>query len=113
MKSTDREASDQSGASSVGEERIVKDKEQKQTITLRLNPAEKERSKADNVCRRAKTPGKKKEAKEKRRELSAKIKPLRRKLKRAEKILQKSPHLMELLKREQFEKYLDTNMSVI
>lgn len=38
-----REASDQSGASSVREERIVKDKEQKQTITLRLNPAEKER----------------------------------------------------------------------
>ena len=56
-----------------------------------ITSLEQERSKTDNVCRRAKTPGKKKEAK---------IKPLRKKLKRAEKILQKSPHLMELLKQE-------------
>ena len=65
-----------------------------------ITSLEQGRSKTDNVCRRAKTPGKKKEAKEKRREISAKIKPLRKKLKRAEKILQKSPHLMELLKQE-------------
>ena len=65
-----------------------------------ISSLEHERNKADNVRRRAKTPEEKTKAKEKRRELSAKIKPLRGKLKRAEKILQKSPHLMELLKQE-------------
>ena len=65
-----------------------------------ISSLEKERNKADNVRRRAKTPEEKTEAKKKRREISAKIKPLRGKLKRAEKIFQKSPHLMELLKQE-------------
>ena len=65
-----------------------------------ITSLEQERSKADNVRRRARPPEEKTEAKEKRRELSAKIKPLRGKLKRAEKIIQKSPHLMELLKQE-------------
>ena len=75
---------------------------EKRTEDLRqeITSLEQERSKADNVRRRAKTPEEKTKAKEKRREISTKIKPLRGKLKRAEKILQKSPHLMELLKQE-------------
>lgn len=75
--------------------------EQKQAdLGKEIASLEQERSKADNVRRRAKSPEEKKKAMERRRELSAKIKPLREKLKRAERILQKSPHLFELLKQE-------------
>lgn len=61
---------------------------------------ERERSKADNTRRRAHTPKEAQAAKDKREAITEKIHPLRKKVKRAEKIMEKSPHLYELLQAE-------------
>lgn len=61
---------------------------------------ELERSKADNVRRRAHTPEEVQAAKDERKAITEKIRPLREKVKRAEKIMEKSPHLYELLQSE-------------
>ena len=61
---------------------------------------ERERSKADNTRRRAHTPKEAQAAKDKRKAITEKIHPLRKKVKRAEKIMEKSPHLYELLQAE-------------
>ena len=62
---------------------------------------EKQRSDIDNKRRRATTPGDIQFYKDKRKELTQKITPLRKRLKQAEKIWDKSPHLLELVKQEQ------------
>ena len=59
-----------------------------------------ERSKADNARRRAHTPEEVQAAKDERKAITEKIRPLREKVKRAEKIMEKSPHLYELLQSE-------------
>ena len=59
-----------------------------------------ERSKADNARRRAHTPEEVQAAKDERSAITEKIRPLREKVKRAEKIMEKSPHLYELLQAE-------------
>ena len=59
-----------------------------------------ERSKADNARRRAHTPDEVQAAKGERKAITEKIRPLREKVKRAEKIMEKSPHLYELLQSE-------------
>ena len=59
-----------------------------------------ERSKADNARRRAHTPEEVQAAKDERKAITEKIRPLREKVKRAEKIMEKSPHLYELLQAE-------------
>ena len=61
---------------------------------------ELERSKADNTRRRAHSPEKVQAAKDERKAITEKIRPLREKVKRAEKIMEKSPHLYELLQSE-------------
>lgn len=61
---------------------------------------ELERSKADNTRRRAHTSKEKQAAKDERKAITEKIRPLREKVKRAEKIMEKSPHLYELLQSE-------------
>lgn len=65
-----------------------------------ISALEKERSKADNTRRRAHTPEDVQAAKDKRKAITDKIRPLREKVKRAEKIMEKSPHLYELLQAE-------------
>lgn len=62
---------------------------------------ERERSKADNRRRRAKTPAEKQSAEEERKEITKRIAPLRWELRQAEDILDKSPRLYELLRTEQ------------
>lgn len=59
-----------------------------------------ERSKTDNARRRAHTPEEVQAAKDERTAITEKIRPLREKVKRAEKIMEKSPHLYELLQAE-------------
>ena len=59
-----------------------------------------ERSKADNARRRAHTPEEVQAAKDERSAITEKIRPLREKVKRAEKIMEKSPHLYEILQAE-------------
>lgn len=61
---------------------------------------ETERSKTDNARRRAHTPEEVQAAKDERKAITEKIRPLREKVKRAEKIMEKSPHLYELLQAE-------------
>ena len=61
---------------------------------------ENERSKADNARRRAHTPEEQQAAKDRRKEITKEISPLREQLKRAEKIMEVSPHLYELLQQE-------------
>jgi hypothetical protein len=61
---------------------------------------EADRQKISNRIRRAKTPENMDKLKTRRKEVTAKITPLRKKLKQAEKILEKSPHLYELLQSE-------------
>ena len=65
-----------------------------------ISALETERSKADNVRRRAHTPEDVQFAKDERKSITEKIRPLRDKVKRAEKIMEKSPHLYELLQAE-------------
>ncbi len=62
---------------------------------------EKQRGDIDNKRRRATTPGDIQFYKDKRKELTQKITPLRKRLKQAEKIWDKSPHLLDLVKDEQ------------
>ena len=65
-----------------------------------ITALEAERAKADNARRRAHTPEEKQEAKDRRRAITEEISPLREQLKRAERILEESPHLYELLQQE-------------
>ncbi len=61
---------------------------------------ENDRSKADNARRWAHTPKERQAAKDRRKEITKEISPLREQLKRAEKIMEESPHLYELLQQE-------------
>jgi len=67
---------------------------------LKIAELEEKRSKADNKKRRATTPEDKERYKALRKEITEEITPLRKKLKQAEDILDKSPHLYELLQKE-------------
>ena len=69
-------------------------------IQSQIDALEAERSKADNTRRRARTPEEQQEAKDRKKELTQKIAPLRKKLRQAQKILDESPHLYELLQEE-------------
>ena len=65
-----------------------------------ISSLEAERNKADNARRRAHTPEERQAAKERRKAITTEISPLREQLKRAEKIMEESPHLYELLQQE-------------
>ena len=65
-----------------------------------LSDLERERKKLSNRIRRPKSPEDENRNKERRKEISKQMKPVRERLRRAEKILEKSPHLYELLKQE-------------
>ncbi len=67
---------------------------------LKIIELEDTRNKADNKKRRANTPTEKEKYKALRKEITEEIMPLRKKLKQAEQILEKSPHLYELLQEE-------------
>lgn len=70
-----------------------------------IEELEHRRQIADNKRRRAKTPEEIKQYKEERKTITEHIKPLRKRLKQTEEILEKSPHLYELLQKEHtFEK---------
>ena len=69
-------------------------------IQFQIGELEAERSKADNTRRRARTPEAQQEAKNRKKEFTQKIAPLRKKLRQAQKILDESPHLYELLQEE-------------
>lgn len=66
-----------------------------------ISTLEQLRYEYDNKRRRAKTPDDIHFYKEQRKELTKQITPLRKRLKQAEKIWDKSPHLLELVKQEQ------------
>ena len=66
-----------------------------------ISKLEKQRSDIDNKRRRAKTPDDIHFYKEQRKKLTQEITPLRKRLKQAEKIWDKSPHLLDLVKEEQ------------
>ena len=66
-----------------------------------ISKLERQRSDIDNKRRRAKTPDDIQFYKDKRKELTKQITPLRKRLKQAEKIWDKSPHLLELVRQEQ------------
>lgn len=78
-----------------------------------LSDLEHERNTLSNRIRRPKSPEDENQNKETRKAISKQMKPVRERLRRAEKILEKSPHLYELLKQEhEFERkararYLD------
>ena len=61
---------------------------------------EADRSRTDNARRRAHTPEAVQAAKDTRGAITKKLRPLREKVKRAERIMEKSPHLYELLQQE-------------
>ena len=65
-----------------------------------LSDLEHERKELSNRIRRPKSPEDKNQNKDCRKEISKQMKPVRERLHRAEKILEKSPHLYELLKQE-------------
>ena len=65
-----------------------------------LSNLERERKELSNRIRRPKSPEEQVKNKECRKEISKQMKPVRERLRRAEKILEKSPHLYELLKQE-------------
>ena len=65
-----------------------------------LSNLEHERKDVSNRIRRPKLPEDENQNKERRKEISKQMKPVRERLRRAEKILEKSPHLYELLKQE-------------
>ena len=67
---------------------------------LKIAELEEKRSKADNKRRRASTPEDRERYKVLRKEITKEITPLRKQLKQAEDILDKSPHLYELLQKE-------------
>ena len=65
-----------------------------------LSALERERSGFSNRIRRPKSPEEQAQNKERRKAVSGQMKPVRVHLRRAERILEKSPHLYELLKQE-------------
>ncbi|MGI6363457.1 MAG: hypothetical protein ACOX21_06935 [Bacillota bacterium] len=65
-----------------------------------LSDLERERKTLGNRIRRPKSPEDESKNKERRKAISKQMKPVRERLRRAEKILEKSPHLYELLKQE-------------
>ena len=65
-----------------------------------LSALERERSNISNRIRRPKSPEEQIENKEHRKAISKQMQPMRERLRRAERILEKSPHLYELLKQE-------------
>lgn len=65
-----------------------------------LSDLERERSDISNRIRRPKSPNEQAENKERRKAVSKQMKPVRERLRRAERILEKSPHLYDLLKQE-------------
>ena len=65
-----------------------------------LSDLEHERKTLSNRIRRPRYPEDEKQNKERRKAISRQMKPVRDRLRRAEKILEKSPHLYELLKQE-------------
>lgn len=65
-----------------------------------LSDLECERKDLSNRIRRPKSPEDENQNKDCRKEISKQLKPVRERLRRAEKILEKSPHLYELLKQE-------------
>ena len=65
-----------------------------------LSDLERERKTLSNRIRRPKSLEDESQNKESRKAISKQMKPVREKLRRAEKILEKSPHLYELLKQE-------------
>ena len=65
-----------------------------------LSDLERERKTLGNRIRRPKSSEDKNQNKDCRKEISKQMKPVRERLRRAEKILEKSPHLYELLKQE-------------
>lgn len=71
-----------------------------QKTKTEISELEHQRIDLDNKRRRAKTPGDIDFYKEKRKEITKQITPLRKRLKQAEKIWDKSPHLLELVKQE-------------
>ena len=71
-----------------------------ETTKEEIAKLEKQRSDIDNKRRRAKTPDDIHFYKEQRKELTKQITPLRKRLKQAEKIWDKSPHLLDLVKEE-------------
>ena len=72
-----------------------------QKTKTEISELEHQRIDSDNKRRRAKTPGDIDFYEEKRKEITKQITPLRKRLKQAEKIWDKSPHLLELVKQEQ------------
>ena len=67
---------------------------------VQLSDLERERSNISNRIRRPKSPEEQTENKERCKAVSKQMKPVRERLHRAERILEKSPHLYELLKQE-------------
>ena len=65
-----------------------------------LSVLERESSGVSNRIRRPKSPEEQAQNKERRKAVSRQMKPVRERLRRAERILEKSPHLYELLKQE-------------
>lgn len=65
-----------------------------------LSSLERERSDISNRIRRPKSPEEQAQNMERRKAVSRQMKPVRERLRRAERILEKSPHLYELLKQE-------------
>ena len=66
----------------------------------KLSALERERSDISDRIRRPKSPEEQAQNKERRKAVSKQMKPVRERLRRAEWILEKSPHLYELLKQE-------------
>ena len=71
-----------------------------ESTKAQISELEHQRYKYDNKRRRGKTTGGINIYKEKRKEITKQITPLRKRLKQAEKIWDKSPHLLELVKQE-------------
>ena len=67
---------------------------------MQLSDLEHERKTLSNRIRRPKSPEDENQNKVRRKAISKQMKPVRERLRRAEKILEKSPHLYELLKQE-------------
>ena len=72
----------------------------KQSTREQISVLEHERSLVDNARRRAHTPEEVQDAKDRRSGITKQLEPLRKQQKQAEKILEKSPHLYEILKKE-------------
>ena len=67
---------------------------------VQLSDLECERKELSNRIRRPKSPEDESKNKERRKAISGQMKPVRERVRRAEKIMEKSPHLYELLKQE-------------